>query len=137
MKVFCKWTSVCLVLLSLMSGVFIKPKDYMAEPSEPVVFIETEPEATIPLYKEIIRNYIDPSIQYRVFENTKDIAAELEKIDDYISSLHGATYLKVTAEESIKALEIIDLEGKENAEDFVVEVVGEGNINFRTSQTGL
>ena len=34
-------------------------------------------------------------------------------------------------------IEIIDLKGKENAEDFVVEVVGEGNINFRTSQTGL
>lgn len=110
MKVFCKWTSVCLVLLSLMSGIFIKPKDYMAEPSEPVVFIEIKPEATIPLYKEVIRNYIDPSIQYQVFEDTKDIAAELEKIDDYISSLHSATYLKATTEELIKALEIIDLE---------------------------
>ena len=34
-------------------------------------------------------------------------------------------------------IEIIDVKQKENAEDFVVEVVGEGNINFRTSQTGI
>lgn len=52
----------------------------------------------------------------------------------YLSS-HAVTFIK-NFKGQVK-IEIIDLEGKENAEDFVVEVVGEGNINFRTSQTGL
>jgi hypothetical protein len=56
------------------------------------------------------------------------------EFDDYLSS-HAVTFIK-NFKGRVK-IEIIDLEGKENAEDFVVEVVGEGNINFRTSQTGL